>query len=101
MDCGHTVFRAGILVWAALAGRASAPGGSCGPVASLGMVIRRYLVPHDRAHPPQVVVAPSEARGCLRPPPDPRAAARAGSLVPAPQEARCEGSWKIMTKSDL
>ena len=30
------VIRAGISAWAALGGRASAPGGSCGPVASLG-----------------------------------------------------------------
>ena len=65
--------------------RASAPGGSCGPVASLGMVIRRYLVPRGRAHTPQVVVASSEASAGLRPPPNPREAARAGSLVPARQ----------------
>ena len=59
--------------------------GYCGPVASRVMVIRRYLVSRGRAHTPQVVVAPSEASAGLRPPPDPRAAARAGSQVPARQ----------------
>ena len=38
--------------------RASSLGGSCGPVASLGMLIRRYLVPRGRGHTPQVVVEP-------------------------------------------
>ena len=42
-------------------------------------------MPRGRAHTPQVVVAPSEASAGLRPPPNPREAARAGSLVPARQ----------------
>ena len=62
------------------------PRGSCGSVASLGIVIRRYLVPRGRTHTPQVVVAPSDGSAGLRRPAKPRGATRTGCPVPAPRK---------------
>ena len=66
MDQSFEVRHPGIRARAPPGGRASSPGGSCGPVASLGMVIRRYLVPRGRGHTPQVVVGPLDAADVIK-----------------------------------
>ena len=58
MDQTFEVRHPGIRARAPPGGRASSLGGSRGAVASLGLVIRRYLVPRGRGHTPQVVVEP-------------------------------------------
>ena len=91
----YMVIRPGIRTLAPPGARASTLGGSCGPVASLGMLIRRYLVPRGRGHTPQVVVEPFASPQRRRRP------ARSGAAAGGWKGGEGRESWKIMTKHDF
>ena len=68
------------------------PGGSCGPVASLGLLIHRYLVPRGRGHTPQVVVEPFASPQRRRRP------ARSGAAAGGWKGGEGRESWKMSSE---